>query len=280
LPVLEALGRLCHASDGARLIAHIRQQAPTWLVQMPWLLNPSDRETLQHELQGATRERMLRELAELVEAVSADTPLILVLEDLHWNDYATLDLVAFLARRRTLAQLLVIGTYRPVEVIVHAHPLHAVKQELQILRHCTELPLAPLSEAAVAAYLVERCPGHRFPRAMATWLHQHTDGNPLFLVTMAQALVEQGVLEARGRSWVLQGELEAIAVGVPESLRATIEQQMSGLPPEAQRILEAASVAGMEFTAEAVAAGIDASVVRTYPPPHLALFFRGPMRYG
>jgi DNA-binding winged helix-turn-helix (wHTH) protein len=50
LPVLEALGRLCHASDGARLIALLRQQAPTWLVQMPWLLSPSDRETLQHEL--------------------------------------------------------------------------------------------------------------------------------------------------------------------------------------------------------------------------------------
>jgi predicted ATPase len=129
LPVLEALGRLCHASEGARLIAHLRQQAPTWLVQMPWLLSPSDRETLQHELQGATRERMLRELAEVVEVVSADTPLILVLEDLHWSDYSALDLVAFLARRRMPAHLLVIGTYRPVEVIVHAHPLHAVKQE-------------------------------------------------------------------------------------------------------------------------------------------------------
>jgi hypothetical protein len=58
-------------------------------VQMPWLLSPSDRETLQHELQGATRERMLRELAELVETLTADTPLILVLEGLHWSDYTT-----------------------------------------------------------------------------------------------------------------------------------------------------------------------------------------------
>jgi len=170
---------------------------------MPWLLSPSDRETLQHELQGATRERMLRELAELVETVTADTPLILVLEDLHWSDYAMLDLVALLARRRMSARLLIIGTYRPVEVIVHAHPLHAVKQDLQLHDHCTELPLAPLSAAAVAAYLVERFPGHRFPAAMTTWLHQHTDGNPLFLVTMAQALVEQGVLEEQDSGWAL-----------------------------------------------------------------------------
>jgi tetratricopeptide (TPR) repeat protein len=77
---------------------------------------------------------------------------------------------------------------------------------------------------------------------------------------MAQALVEWGVLQERGGGWVLQGALEAITVGVPESLRATIEQQMSRLPPEAQLVLEAASVAGMEFSAAAVAAGIDTSV--------------------
>jgi DNA-binding winged helix-turn-helix (wHTH) protein len=60
LPVLEALGQLCRESEHARLIALLRQQAPTWLVQMPWLLNDSDRQLLQHELQGTTRERMLR----------------------------------------------------------------------------------------------------------------------------------------------------------------------------------------------------------------------------
>lgn len=260
MPVLEVLGRLCRGPGGMRLVALLRQQAPTWLVQMPWLLTAADRERLQQELQGATRERMLRELAELVETITADTPLILVLEDLHWSDYATLDLIALLARRRMPARLLIIGTYRPVEVIVHAHPLHAVKQDLQLHGYCMELPLMPLSEAAVAAYLLERFPGHGFPAAMAAWLQQHTDGNPLFLVTMAQALVEQGVLEERGGGWALQGEIEAIAVRVPESLRATIELQMSRLPPEAQRVLEAASVAGMEFSAAAVAAGIDTSV--------------------
>jgi predicted ATPase len=144
-----------------------------------------------------------------------------------------------------------------VEVIAHAHPLYAVKQELQLHGHCTELPLTPLSRAAVAAYLAERFPGHHFPVAMAAWLHQHTDGNPLFLVTMAQALVEQGVIEEQGSGWAVQSEIEATAVGVPESLRATIEQQMARLAPEAQRVLEAASVAGMEFSAVAVAAGLE-----------------------
>ena len=119
LPVLEALGQLCTGAGGERLVTLLRQHAPTWLVQMPWLLTAAHREQLRDELQGVTRERMLREFAEVVDALTAETPLLLVLEDLHWSDYATLDLLALLARRRTPARLLVLGTYRPVETIVH-----------------------------------------------------------------------------------------------------------------------------------------------------------------
>src|SRR5499433_1597965 len=61
LPVLEALGQLCRGPAGARLVSLLRQQAPTWLAQMPWLLTAADRDHLQQELQGTTRERMLRE---------------------------------------------------------------------------------------------------------------------------------------------------------------------------------------------------------------------------
>ena len=131
LPVLEALEQLCRGVGGERLVAMLRQHAPTWLVQMPWLLTPAHREQLRDELQGTTRERMLRECAEVVDTLTAETPLVLLFEDLHWSDYATLDLLALLARRRTPAHLLIIGTYRPVETIVHRHPLRTVVQDLQ-----------------------------------------------------------------------------------------------------------------------------------------------------
>ena len=84
---------------------------------------------LQRKTQGATRERMLRELAEAVEQLTAERPLVLWLEDLHWSDASTLDWLAFVARRRESARLLIIGTYRPVDVLVQGHPLRAVKQE-------------------------------------------------------------------------------------------------------------------------------------------------------
>jgi predicted ATPase len=161
LPVLEALGRLCRAPGGEHLLTLLRAHAPTWLVQMPWVLSPVDREALRHELLGATQARMLREMAAWIEAVTIETPLVLVLEDVHWSDYATLDLVAWVARRQEPARLLLVGTYRPVEVLTREHPLRGVQQALQLHGHCAELPLACLSEAAVAAYLTRRVPGTR-----------------------------------------------------------------------------------------------------------------------
>src|SRR5439155_21041951 len=141
LPVLEALGRLCREPGGEHLLELLGQQAPTWLVQMPALLSAAELEVLQRKVLGATRERMLRELAEAVEVLTVERPLVLWLEDLHWSDYSTLDWLAYLARRQERAKLLVIGTYRPVEVIVQEHPLRAVKQELQVHGHCRELQL-------------------------------------------------------------------------------------------------------------------------------------------
>jgi DNA-binding winged helix-turn-helix (wHTH) protein len=152
-PVLEALGQLGRGPDGAPLVAGLAQYAPTWLVQMPALLAADALEAVQRRVLGATRERMLRELAEALEALTIERTLVLVLEDLHWSDAATLDLVGYLARRRASARLLVLGTYRPVKVIVRAHPLHALKLDLTLHRQCTELPLQLLTVADVAQYL-------------------------------------------------------------------------------------------------------------------------------
>lgn len=149
-PVFEALGRWRRAPGGEPLRALLRQHAPTWLAQMPGLLSAADAEVVQRLLTGTTQPRMLRELAEALEIMTADTPLVLVLEDLHWSDYATLDLLAVLARRREAARLLVLGTYRPTDVLVQGHPLTTVVQELRLHGHCIELPLGLLSEATGA----------------------------------------------------------------------------------------------------------------------------------
>jgi predicted ATPase/DNA-binding winged helix-turn-helix (wHTH) protein len=260
LPVLDALGRVCRGPGGGRLLALLGQYAPTWMVQLPTLLRPADLEAVQRQVLGATRERMLRELAEALEAVTAVQPLVLVLEDLHWSDHATLDLIAWLARRREPARLLLLGTYRPVEVIVHGHPLRAVQQDLALHRQCADLRLDGLSVAAVAAYLTARFAGGALPAGLAGVLHQRTEGQPLFMVHTVEAWVQQGWLAEVAGQWVLRVGLEAVATAVPENVRQLIGQQFDGLSAAEQGILQAASVAGMEFSAAVVAAGVETAV--------------------
>jgi predicted ATPase len=217
MPLLEALGRLCREPGGEQLIALLHQHAPTWLVQMPTVVNASEWETLQRKVQGATRERMLREMAEAIDAITAEQPLILWLEDIHWSDASTLELLALLARRREPARLLIIGTYRPVDVIVQAHPLKAVKQELQLHGQCAELAVRLLSEEHIAEYLAvrwkaepsrdregaERRPladarGSDMLRPIARAIHQRTEGNPLFMVNVVDEVLTHENIDPTG----------------------------------------------------------------------------------
>ena len=258
LPVLEALARLLRESGAERVIRVLKTHAPSWLAQLPWLADRGDREASARELLGVTKERMLREMAEAVEILTATTPLLVVLEDLHWSDYSTLDLLGMLARRQEAARLLVVGSYRSVDVIVKAHPLRALIQELQVRRQCEDIPLAFLREPHVAAYLAQRFGGHAFPSELARAVHQRTDGNPLFMVRVVDELVALRVLELEDDRWRLRRPVAEITRAVPESLRALIDKQIDRLPPEAQRVLEAASVLATEFTIGSVAAGLGA----------------------
>src|SRR5271157_2181189 len=143
-PMLEALGQLCHGSAADSVVQVLAAQAPTWLVQFPALVKREQREKLQREIVGATRERMLREIADALETITAESPLLLWLSDLHWADPSTVDLLSVLARRRQPAKLLVLGTYRPVDVLVADHPLKGLKQDLVVHHLCHEIALGPL----------------------------------------------------------------------------------------------------------------------------------------
>ena len=260
LPLLEALGQACRGPHGAHVVEALHHSAPSWLLQMPALLSDAEVDALQRRSGGVTRERMLRELAEAVEVLTVEQPLLLVLEDLHWSDVSTLDWLAYVARRRPVARLLVLGTYRPVEAVVHAHPVRSVAQDLLLHGQGAELAVDYLLEVEVAAYLVRRFGVEAVPDVLARMLHQRTSGNPLFLVAVVDDLVQQGVLRQSAMGWKLAGELEATVGSVPDSLRQLIDQQFAQLPPEDQMLLEAASVVGREFAAAVVAAAVDVAV--------------------
>ena len=263
LPVLDALTRLCREPNGDAVVRVLAQHAPTWLVQMPSLVSTSELRGLQRRAQAAMQERMLRELTEAVEVLALDAPLILRLEDLHWSDVSTMDWLAFLGRRPERARLLVLGTYRLVEVLAKEHPLKAVKEELQLHRFCQELALDGLSEAAVEEYLVRRFSVGAgltaMVRSLAGQIHARSDGNPLFIVNIADDLVARGVLVEHGGRWGFGAPADpvAVAINVPADVRSMIERQFDRLASADRHVLEVASVAGTEFSAPAVAAGIE-----------------------
>jgi tetratricopeptide (TPR) repeat protein len=195
-------------------------------------------------------------MAEAVEALCAEAPLVLVLEDLHWGDAATVDLVALLARRREAARLLLIGTYRPVDLLTGEHPLRPVTVDLLTEGRGQEIALEPLGEAPIAQYLGERFPRNAFPSELARVIGRRTEGNPLFVVSVADDLVARGLLATRDDRWELRAAPQEVEGSVPENLRQMIERRIGQLDKDEQAILAAGSVAGMEFSVPAVAAAL------------------------
>jgi DNA-binding winged helix-turn-helix (wHTH) protein len=255
-PVLEALGQLCRRAGGDAIVEILTTHAPTWLVQFPALVTAEHRELLQRELVGATRERMLREIAEALEAITATEPLLLVFEDLQWVDSSTVELLSALARRRGPALLLVLVTKRPVDTLPQ-HPLKTLKQDLLVHRLCREIALQPLSEADVAEYLAAESPGVAVPHGLGALIYRHSEGNPLFMAAVLEHLTDRGFLSRENGGWRLTRPLEDLHLGVPEGLRQLIEAQVDRLPAETQRALEGASVVGATFSAAITAAASD-----------------------
>jgi predicted ATPase len=233
---------------------------------MPSLLKAAELERLQRTVQGATRERMLREMAEALEVASGERLLILVLEDLHWSDYSTLELLAVLARRRDRARLLVLATYRPADVALNGRPLRRVLDELQLHGDSNTLALSFLTRSNVATYLAQRFPDNSFPRELAEAIHRRTDGSPLFMASMIADLVRRTrIAQVHGR-WRLLPAMEKEKVAIPDDLTHIITRQIEDLSEVEQRILETASVAGVEFSSALVAAVLaeEIEVVETH----------------
>lgn len=259
LPVLEAVQRLCREPGHERFRALLARHAPLWLAQMPSLLTPQERERLQREVRGATRERMLREIVDALEALTAEVVLVLALEDLHWSDHATLELLLLLGRRRA-ARLFVIATYRPADLGSRTHPLKNVRHELQTHGYCQHLPLSLLTVPDVTQYLTDRYTPHTFPLALAPALHRHTEGNPLFVTTAVDHLVANGAIAFKNGQWRLTDDLDKIQFAASATVQELIEGHIDRLTPEEETVLKVASVAGVKFSAACVAAGLETQV--------------------
>src|SRR5262249_53743082 len=133
-------------------------------------------------------------------------------------------------------------------------------QELRSHGQCSVLELRGLQTVDVEQYLVKRFPTSVLPVRLAHVLQQRTEGNPLFLVNLVNDLISENFLIKGDGGWSFQGTLETITTQVPETSRQLIMRQMERLIPQAAQTLEAASIAGTEFSAAAVATALQADV--------------------
>ena len=283
-PVMEALGHLCASPDGERACRILARIAPIWLAALG--RGSEIAATAHSTVQSTAQQRMPGDLCAALEELAAEKPLVLVFEDLHWADDSTLHLISALARRRAPARLMILVTYRPRHGVHEAssagsrngmreHPLTALKQDLLLRRLCVEIALAALSKSSVKELLSRELKQEILPQGLAGFVHQRSEGNPLFAIAILEHLTAQGFLVRNGAHeqtegavrWEqrvsfqeLQLEMEA---SVPDGLAQMIELEIERLSQQDQRLLEAGSLINTAFPAWAVAAALEEDSAET-----------------
>lgn len=192
MPILEALERLCHEPGNEELIPWLERHAPSWLTQMPSLVDDGDHHPA--DPRAVPAGRMLRELGMALEALGSEKLLVMVLEDLQWADASTLDLVSALVRRRQASPLLLLASSR--------HPLPPIKDDPRLAGdryprshpHCIHLALRGWTPKQLADHLEQRL-GQGWANAnRVERMLRLTRGNPLLVELLIDELCERGDL--------------------------------------------------------------------------------------
>jgi predicted ATPase/DNA-binding winged helix-turn-helix (wHTH) protein len=261
-PVNEALGHLCTSAVGEEACRILARMAPAWLAHIG--RQPEAPEA--SSAQPPPEARMPGDLCAALEEISRTKPLVLVFEDLHWADAATLNLLAALARRRAPAHLLVLVTFRPRSIALGA-PLRALKHDMLVHKHCSEVALEPFPRSAVASLIMAELHQSTLPPGLSEFVHHHSEGNPLFAIAIVEHLIAQQILVSSGENgaahYEIRSPLHNLASEVPGKLAEMVELEIERLGPDVKELLEAGSLLNIAFPAWAVAAavGCDAAEV-------------------
>ena len=220
-------------SELGRLLPHVRARAPQ--VEAPASTDPD-----------AERYLLFGAVTAVLAEVAAATPVVLVLDDLHWADKPTVLLLRHLVTTLDEAAVLLIGTYRDSDLTVD-HPLTEVLPGLVQEPGVDRIVVDGLDDLGVVA-LLEGMAGHELGRdgiALAHAVRRETDGNPFFTGEMLRHLADTGVIQQQDGRWVATVQLADL--GLPESVREVVGQRVRRLGEAAQHVLTIASVIGRDF---------------------------------
>jgi DNA-binding CsgD family transcriptional regulator len=237
------------AADIAQLVPAVHERIPDLPAPPP--LEPE-----------AARFRLFDSLAGFLRTAAARRPLLLILDDLHWADVASLALLRFMSRELEGVEgssPLVVGSYRHTEVD-QGHPLLAAVADLTRGQH-RWLLLGGLGQREVAGFMA-LVAGAEPSAELAAEVYRQTDGNPFFVTEVVRLLASQGSwdqLDPAARASAVLGN------GLPEGVRAVVAERLSRLSGDGRRMLEVASVVGRDFELRVLqpASGLDAEQLLT-----------------
>jgi len=225
------------AADVARIVSEIKERLK---VRLRPQKDPEEE-----------RYRLLQSVTAFLSNAASVQPMLVVLEDLHDADKGTLDMLTHVSRNLAGARLLIVGTYRDVEVD-RSHPLSAVLAELRRVSTYGRVLLRGLNGDEVRRML-ESITRESVPWGLAEAVHRQTEGNPLFVQEVVRYVIEEGLLTRKGGRWRLTRDTP-LEMSIPEGLRDVIGKRLSLLSPECNQLLSVASVIGREFALETLKA--------------------------
>ena len=249
-PFVEALTHyFAHAEDvvisemGDDQLSALAHLVPALTTRRPGLaeVKTSDPDAERWILYGA--------VVALLECASSDASVVLLLDDLHWADRPTLQLLRHVATN-LVGQVIFVGTYRDTE-LSSSHPLTETLAALTREPSVTRISLSGLEDDEVVSF-VEAAAGHTLDETaegLAHALYRETDGNPFFVAEVLRHLVEtRAIVQDDTGRWIPAQDLAE--AGLPESVRQVIGSRVARLGDEAIRVLSAAAVLGQEFGAD------------------------------
>ena len=218
------------ASEIAQVVSEVRERLPG--LPAPQRLDPEQ-----------ARFRLFDSITTFLRNASNGQPLALLLDDLHWADKPSLLLLQFIARELRGSRLLVVGTYRDVE-LGRQHPLSQTLGELAREQLSERILLRGLVKQDVERF-IEVTAGLKPPPALVEAVYRETEGNPFFVNEVVRLLVSDGRMEQSDRvtSW---------SVGIPQSVREVVGRRLDRLSTECNRVLTVAAVLGREFRLDAL----------------------------
>ncbi|HEY7078000.1 MAG TPA: AAA family ATPase, partial [Solirubrobacteraceae bacterium] len=185
----------------------------------------------------ARRLRFFDAVAALLGEAGAETPLVLVFDDLHWADRPTLQLLKHLVRSPQPRRALIVGTYRDAEVEA-GDPLHELIGDIRREGLLRRLELAGLAEREVAELVVALGVSTAAPGFVHA-LHGETEGNPFFIEEVVRHLREGG--------HDLRSDVSLTEAGVPDGVREVTARRLRRLTADSRQALQVAAVIGRDF---------------------------------